>query len=107
MERTQLYHGLSLVLGTLIAFVMGLVGPSLAEGLAARLPTELQRGGVYGLAALFVIGVIAGAFGRGGVGILGLWVGLLVATTPPADLLPAGFDGFAGLAIALAVAGVG
>lgn len=107
MDRSRVYHGLSLVVGTLIAFTVGLVGPSLAEGLARDLPSSLQARGVYAFAALLVIGVVAGAFGRGLVALLACWAGLLIASLEPRHLLPAGLDGIAALAVTLVVAAVG
>jgi hypothetical protein len=54
-----------------------------------------------------VIGVVAGAFGRGLVALLACWSGLIIASIEPRHLLPAGLNGFAAIAVTLVVAAVG
>ncbi len=75
-STTRLSRGL--ILGTLLAFGAGLGGSWAADALVANVDGELPRTFAV-LAAGFVIGGVGGAFGRGIVGLLALWVGVMGA----------------------------
>ena len=107
MDRGQLYEALGYVAGTLLAFAVGLLGPALAVAVAANMPDDLVTRGIYGLAAMFIVGTVAGVFGRGLPGLAGLFVGVYLADqlgesvkTPHPDWLP-------GVAMALIAATIG
>jgi hypothetical protein len=79
MDRTRAYEVLGYVAGTLLAFAVGLLGPAVAVALASSMPTDIVTKGIYGLAAMFIVGTVAGVFGRGLPGLAGLFVGIYVA----------------------------
>jgi hypothetical protein len=92
VQAARRYHQLSLVLGTLLAFAAGLVGPTLAHDLAQHVPSSIGQGLPFGLACLFLMGVVAGAFGRGIIGFLALVVGIVFAAAQAQDLLQGSVD---------------
>lgn len=107
MDRSRLYEVLGYVAGTLLAFAVGLLGPALARAVATNMPDDLVTRGIYGLAAMFIVGTVAGVFGRGLPGLAGLFVGVYLADqlgeavkTPHPDWLP-------GVAMALIAATIG
>lgn len=68
----------SLIVGTLLACGAGLGGSWAADALVANVDGELAHTFAV-VAAGFVIGGVGGAFGRGLVGLLALWVGVIGA----------------------------
>ncbi len=96
MDRTRAYEVLGYVVGTLLAFAVGLLGPAVAVALATSMPSDIVTKGIYGLAAMFIVGTVAGVFGRGLPGLAGLFVGIYLAdqlgqavSTPHPSWLPA------------------
>lgn len=107
MDRQRWYHGLSLVAGTLISFVLGLAVPSLVGLDPGALVSGSREQIALRIGVLFVLGIGAGAFGRGLVGLVALWVGFVLDQAGRAG--PAGIPGDAlgQLALALVIGGVG
>jgi hypothetical protein len=66
------------IVGTLLACGAGLGGSWAADALVANVDGELAHTFAV-VAAGFVIGGVGGAFGRGLVGLLALWVGVIGA----------------------------
>jgi hypothetical protein len=96
MDRARVYEALGYVVGTALAFAVGLLGPAVAVNLSSSMPPDIVTKGIYGLAAMFIVGTLAGIFGRGLPGLAGLFVGIYLAdqlgetvTIPHPGWLPA------------------
>ena len=97
------------VVGTILAFATGLAGTWAANLLVADVEGELAHTFAV-LAAGFVIGGVGGAFGRGLVGLLALWVGVIGAGLLGYGLEPPEIDLVVRVdpvVVALAVTGAG
>ena len=93
MDRARAYEALGYVVGTLLAFAVGLLGPAVAVNLASSMPPDIVTKGIYGLAAMFIVGTLAGIFGRGLPGLAGLFVGIYSPTSsarPSPSPIPTG-----------------